>query len=194
MKHSLCIIVLLSGLQVFAKEKRFQGSVIDAAAFKKINSYCVDTHNVPSRQVKVIDQFVSEESKPKGLLTRLPWHCVETCEGGGADALLRIEFSYNRPPTFARPKDIKAVLLVLLPSSPTPVYETQALPFATGDQPFAGQGYSIEQLQRNALDSVIRILIHDCGYLPYLRTAALASKLITASYLLPIGDTLSLGG
>jgi hypothetical protein len=71
--------------------------VLDAAAFRKIQSYCVDTHNLPPDDAKVIDHFVSQESKPRGLLTKLPWHRRETCDAAGLDAIVRMEFPHDSP-------------------------------------------------------------------------------------------------
>lgn len=161
MKRWLWIILLLPGSPLFAKGKKFEGYVMDAAAFRAIQSYCIDTHNLPPREVKVIDQFILQESKPKGLLTKLPWHLLATCQDGGPEAIARVEFAYNHPPTRINRHDIKGVLLLFRAGSPSPIYETQALPMAGLNSDLLNPGYTLEEFERNALDSVIRILIHD---------------------------------
>ena len=55
------------------KDQKLGGYVLDATAFRKIQSYCVDTHNQHRRaSVKVINQFVARESRPQGLLAETP--------------------------------------------------------------------------------------------------------------------------
>ena len=64
MKQWLWIILLLPVSPLVAKDKKLGGYVLDAAAFGEIQSYCVDTHNQPPREVKVINQFLARESRP----------------------------------------------------------------------------------------------------------------------------------
>src|SRR5271169_689729 len=98
MKQWLWVILLLPVSPLVANDKKLGGYVLDPAAFQKVQSYCIDTHSLPSREVKVISQFVARESNPSGLLAKLPWHLLATCREGGADAIVRPEFPLDRFP------------------------------------------------------------------------------------------------
>ncbi len=60
MKRLLWVIALLVPATAFAQSQKLQGYIMNAGAFGKIRSFCVDTHNLPADQVEVIDHFVSE--------------------------------------------------------------------------------------------------------------------------------------
>jgi hypothetical protein len=158
MKRLLWLVLLLPGSPLWAKDKKFQGYVMNPAEFQDVHSYCIDTHNLPADQVKVIEQFVSEASKPKGVLAKLPWHRLAACPGGGRHAIVRFEFPHNRP--VSNGYDMKGALLVFRAGAPSPIYETQALPMRyffidSRDK------LKTEVLERDALDSVVRVLVHD---------------------------------
>ncbi len=161
----LWVIGLLLPAVAIAQSKKLQGYIMNAGAFGKIRSFCVDTHNLPTDQVEVIDRFVSEESKPKGLLTRLPWRRLATCQESGVDALVRLEFPED-PPFSPQPRnDVKGVLLVFQPGRPTPIYETPAItvpgrPRHSDEDPFDVKTVA-GLLEYSAIDSAVRMLIHD---------------------------------
>jgi hypothetical protein len=159
------MILLLPGSPVFAQNKKLEGYVLNAAAFRKIQSYCVDTHNLPPDQVKVIDHFVMQESKPKGLLTKLPWHRRAACDAAGLDAIVRMEFPHGPPSGSIVQDHVEGVLLVFRPGSPSPLYETQGVtipgaPRHNDDDEFTGKLIA-EVLEYDALNSVVRMLIRD---------------------------------
>ena len=159
MKYWLWIILLLPG-SLFAKDKKLGGYVLDATTFRKIESYCVDTHNLPPREVKVIDQFISYESKPQGLLSRLPWHRLATCRGGDPDAIVRLEFPAPRFQSMFMRRQVNGVLFVFRAGSPSPIYETREVLMTDA---FGGvsEGFTTEVLEHDALYYVVGILIHD---------------------------------
>lgn len=165
MKYWLWTILLLPGSPLFTQNNKFEGYVMDAAAFGKIQSYCVDTHNLPPDQVKVIDQFVLQESKPKGLLTKLPWHRRATCENAGLDALVRMEFPHEISAAPIMRNDVKGVLLVFRPGSPSPIYETPGVTIPGAPRRTSDDEYTVKMvgkvLEYDALTSVMQILIHD---------------------------------
>jgi hypothetical protein len=165
MKCWLWIILLLPGSPLFAQNKKLEGYVLDAAAFRKIQSYCVDTHNLPPDQAKVIDHFVLQESKPKGLLTKLPWHRRATCDAAGLDAIVRMEFPHDFSSSPIIQNGVEGVLLVFRPGSPSPIYETQAVKIPGGSQHIDDDESSgkliAEVLEYDALNSVVRMLIRD---------------------------------
>jgi hypothetical protein len=157
--------LLLPGSPQFAQNKKLEGYVMNAAAFRKIQSYCVDTHNLPPDQVKVIDHFVMQESKPKGLLSKLPWNRRATCQDPSLGAVVRMEFPHHA--TSSPEKEIKGVLLVFRPGSPSPIYETPAVSMEgeprhhSGDEDDFTADLVADALEYSALSSVVRVLIHD---------------------------------
>jgi hypothetical protein len=161
MKHCFCLILFLQFSPLLAKDKRLDGYILDAAAFREVEMYCVDTHNLPPREVAVINQFVSRESRPRGLLARLPWHRVAICQEGGSHAIVRLEFPTKRVSMFYTSHDVNGALLVFKAGSPTPIYETREVPI---ESPFSlNSGESgVQFLEHAAISSVVRILIHDC--------------------------------
>jgi len=165
MKRWLLIILLATPSPLFAQSTKFDGFVMNTAAFQKIRSYCVDTHNLPPDQVKVIDRFVSQESKPKGLLTKLPWHRLSTYQDAGINAIVRLEFPHDPPFARRERNNVKGVLLVFQPGSPSPIYETPAVtipgqPRRDEDDPFDVKIVA-DLLEYSAAGSVVRMLIHD---------------------------------
>jgi hypothetical protein len=167
MKHGLWIILLLLVPPLFAKDKKLGGYVLDPTAFRSIQSYCIDTHNLPPDDVKLIDRFVAQESRSKGLLRKLPWHRRVSCQEAGVGAVVRMEFPRDPASTTPTRDEIKGALLVFLPGAPSPIYETPAVtmgdeapPNVDRDDRFAGSLVA-EVMKYGALSSVLRILIHD---------------------------------
>jgi len=160
MKHWLWIIFLLPVSPLVAKDKKLGGYILDAAAFRKIQTYCVDTHNLPPGEVRVINRFVARESKPQGLLSRLPWHRLATCREGNPDAIVRPEFLPDRfASVFAR-RAIDGALLVFRAGSPSPIYETRGL-LMTHVFDGSNNEFDTQALEHDALYFALRILIHD---------------------------------
>ena len=162
MRCWLWIILLLPGSPLFAQNKKLEGYVLNAAAFRKIQSYCIDTHNLPPDQAKLIDHFVLQESKPQRLLTKLPWHRRAACDAAGLDAIVRMEFPHESSPSQG---GVEGVLFVFRPGSPSPIYETQGVtipgaPRHLDDDEFSGKLIA-EVLEYDALNSVVRMLIRD---------------------------------
>ena len=164
MKRWFWLILLLPASSLFAQNKKLQGYVMDPAAFRKIRTYCVDTHNLPPDQVKVIDHFVSKESKPGGLLTKLPWARRASCQEAGLGALMRLEFPHDA--TSAAEHEVKGALLVFRPGAPSPIYETPAVsiegePRHDDDEEDFRLNLVADVLEYSALAAAVRILIHD---------------------------------
>ena len=165
MKRWLWMILLVTPAPLFGQDKKFEGFVLNSAAFQKIHSYCVDTHNLPDDQVKVIDRFVAQESKPKGLLAKLPWQRMATCQDAGIDAVVRLEFPHD--PLFKEsPRShVQGVLLVFRPGSPSPIYETPAVEIP--GRPRQGEDDTFEEklmadmLEYSAASGAVRMLLHD---------------------------------
>jgi len=163
MKGRLLIVLVLSGAPLLAQSGKFQGYVMNAGAFRNVHSFCVDTHNLPPDQTNVINRFVSQESKPKGLLTKLPWNRRATCQEAGIDAIVRWEFPHDTP-IFVAPDDVEGVLLVFRPGSPSPIYETPAVTVdGPEDDLFLGKLIA-PWLEYKVVAYAVRILIHDWQY------------------------------
>ncbi|HXW15473.1 MAG TPA: hypothetical protein VEN79_13270 [Terriglobia bacterium] len=172
MKHWIWIVLLLTVSPLVAKDKKLDGYIMNASAFGSIQSYCVDTHNLPPREVKVINQFLARESKPTGLLTRLPWRRIATCQEGAPDAIVRLEFPDCQFPAIFGRRAANGVLLVFRAGSPSPIYETREVLMA---DTFEGtsDGFDTAILEHDVLIYVVRMLIHDWQKLSEtLRTAA----------------------
>ena len=164
MRYGLSILLLLTPWPLWARNRKLEGFVLNAAAFRKIQSFCVDTHNLPPDQVRVINRFIFQESKPEGLLTKLPWHRRATCQDADLDAIVRLEFLHD-PPVFLRPEHVEGVLLLFRPGSPSPIYETPAVAIAgrprhSDDDPFDVKLIA-PVLEYDAAGSALRDLIHD---------------------------------
>jgi hypothetical protein len=165
MKRWLLIFLLATPWPLFAQSTKLDGFVMNAPAFRKIQSFCVDTHNLPDDQVKVVDHFVAQESKPKGLLTKLPWHLLATCQDAGVDALVRVEFPHDPLFTPQSRNDVQGVLLVFQKGSPSPIYETPAVTIPGRPRHDDDDSFDVkligDLLEYSAASSVVRILIHD---------------------------------
>ena len=165
MKRWLWMILVLSSPLPCAQKPKLEGFIIDPAAFRKIQSYCVDTHNLPPDQVKVIEHFVALESKTKGLLRKLPWSRRQTCQDPGVDAIVRMEFPHDA--ASAAEDEVKGALLVFRPGLPSPIYETPAVTIQGEPRRHSpdDDNFSVDLvadlLEYNALGMAVRILIHD---------------------------------
>lgn len=153
----LVVVMVLWCSPVFAGTGKFQGYVIDAAAFRKISSFCVDTHDLPPDRVKLINHLIQEESKAHGLLTKLPWRRRGTC-GPGVDAILRLEFP-NSLSSFLD-DDVEGALLLFRPGSPSPIYETPAVASPADDSGLDLRSITYVLAYAAARYAVL-ILIHD---------------------------------
>lgn len=74
---------------------KLAGKVLDAAAFSKVKTYCVDTSNRSGADALDVPELMKRESGPKGLLSKLPWKLEADCSAPGVDAILRFDFSWS---------------------------------------------------------------------------------------------------
>jgi hypothetical protein len=170
----LWVPALLAALPLAAKEKKPTGEIPDRAAFVKIRSYCIDSSQLPGDQAYSVRGFVETESKPKKLLTRLPWKLYRDCREAEPDAIVKIEFPFLRntsaqlgtPPDPRNPPDdeyrTKAVLEISGASSSRLLYKVEAWPL---DNPLVDSGVERGDplpLQRhNAMYNAFSTLIED---------------------------------
>jgi len=165
MKRWLWFMLLWLGPLSCARGAKLDGYILNPDAFRKIQSYCVDTHNLLPEQVKVIDRFVAQESKPKGLLTKLRWSRRQSCQDKELNAIVRMEFPHDV--NSESENKVRSVLFVFRPGSPSPIYETPAVTVegeprshSEGEKDFAADMVA-DVLEYSALGAVVRILIHD---------------------------------
>ncbi len=98
-----CVILACAAVPTSAAGKRPAGRVLDRAALQSIKTYCVDTNNLKRAPIRGDDfphpeafdvrEVIKRESKPNGLLSRLPWKLEKSCAAPGVDAIVRIAFT-----------------------------------------------------------------------------------------------------
>ncbi len=86
------LVLVCGALPLKAAGKKLAGKVLDVAAFGQIRSYCIDTSRLPGWEAIDVRDLVKTESKPRGLLSKLPWSRVHDCTASGEDAVIRIKF------------------------------------------------------------------------------------------------------
>jgi len=159
-KYCLWIVLLLSASSLLASDNQLRGYVLDATAFRNIQTYCIDTRYLPPLKERVIHQFVAHESRPRGLLAKLPWHRLTSCGDGAADVRVRLEFPPDHSLMQVMRNDVNGVLFVFKSGSPTPIYETREV-VVQGDENGCHTGCPALFCEQNAVDSAVRALIHD---------------------------------
>jgi len=178
-KGTLTVCMLLIAFPINGQEKKPKGEVFDGQALTEVRSYCVEEGGLSDSDRYLVDGFLKTESKPKHLLTKLPWKLVEGCGSGSPDAIAAVAIvPLNRivigagnptsPPlggTDSRDPDapIKVVLTVTDPSQKL-LYRTEALPLmydvtsASPQMPLSGSGPAE---RRDALWHAFSHLIED---------------------------------
>jgi hypothetical protein len=142
-KGTLTVCMLLIAFPITGGEKTPKGEVFDRRALTEVRSYCVEEGGLSDSDRYLVDGFLKTESKPKHLLTKLPWKLVEGCGTGSPDAIAAVAFvPLNRivigvgdptsPPlsgTDSRdPEAPIKVVLTVTDSSQKLLYRTLALP------------------------------------------------------------------
>jgi hypothetical protein len=155
MRQQIYLALFLAVILVAAPAaaKKPTGKISDLAAFSKIHSYCVDSSDLPGDEAYDVKRFVSNENKPKKLLSKLPWTLVSDCSQGSPDVIVRLEFQKFTPvrgnvSVQGESYTLRIVLRVSQDSSA--VYEVEAAPSnnsmgansdAPMDDPLAVQRY-----------------------------------------------------
>jgi len=140
----LCLILVL--LPITAQGKKPEGEILNQRALSQVRTYCIDKSNLDASDLYLVNGFLKTESKPKHLLTKLPWKRVEDCRDDRPDAIATVEFvSLNSAEirlgevtgprasvTDARDPEtrIKVVLTVGDPSQ-KPFYQAQGIPLTS---------------------------------------------------------------
>jgi hypothetical protein len=137
-KATLVACALFTSMPVLSRDNKPKGEVPNPRALADVQSYCINKIELSNWDRHIVEDFVKSESKPKHLLTKLPWKLVESCRNGNPDATATLEFvslnvtrvgNQSLPPiTPAQDPDapIKVVLTVGDTSAETLLYRTQA--------------------------------------------------------------------
>jgi hypothetical protein len=140
MKTGLCLLMLAVGFSAAGKQKKPAGQILDPTAFARVSSYCVDASDLPENEAYEVNGFVKVQSKPGGLLTKIPWKLYPDCREASSDAVIKLQFprmnvigvplgQTPRPGEVDQnPYRIKAVLMVLDAESSKVLYKNQADP------------------------------------------------------------------
>ena len=178
-KGTLTVCMLLIAFPITGREKKIEGEVFDQQALTEVGSYCVEEGGLSDSDRYLVDGFLKVESKPKHLLTKMPWKLVEGCGTGSPDAIAAVAFvPLNRivigvgdptsPPlsgTDSRdPEAPIKVVLTVTDSSQKLLYRTQALPLtqdvtSQSEQPPPNRGRPAER--QDALWHAFSHLIED---------------------------------
>ena len=175
MKLWLFILAVATALPLAAKDKKSSGEIPDRAAFVKIRTYCVDSEDHTSE----VRAFIERESKPKKLLTKLPWKLYVDCREDDPDVVIKVEFLLlssvgillGAPENPDRlPEDAyktRAVLEISDPASGHLVYKVEAAPL---ENSLEGSDRAIQDppvlLRLNALYNAFSTLIADLKRVP----------------------------
>lgn len=108
MRLKLWVFVLLvcAAVPTAAGGAKLAGKVLDAAAFGKVKTYCVDTSNLIKEAVNPVEgrqdfpqpeafdvrEEMKRESEPQGLLSKLPWKLGADCSAPDVDAIVHFDF------------------------------------------------------------------------------------------------------
>jgi hypothetical protein len=137
-KLTLTACMLISTLPIAGLAKKLEGEVLDRRALAEVRTYCIEKGGLSDSDRYLVDGFLKSESKPKHLLTKMPWKRVESCRDDNPDAIATVEFiplntvgisAGGVSGTDARDPDadIKVVLTVG-DSSQRPLYRVEARP------------------------------------------------------------------
>ncbi|MFZ0962094.1 MAG: hypothetical protein WAO35_14420 [Terriglobia bacterium] len=165
LKLWICVALACAAVPAAAPRVKLAGKVLDAATLSGVRTYCIDTSTLkgtlysldsPPERFDVGD-LIERESRPKGLLSKLPWKLEADCSAPGVDAVLRFEF----PATAAR--GLEARLLVLVgEASPRLIYLADGNSLGYHLEQTITDGTVSEELHcRNAVYNALWALVSD---------------------------------
>jgi hypothetical protein len=95
MRNFIGALFLLASVPLVASAgKKPVGRIPDVAVFNSIRTYCIDTSDLSGPEAYDVKAFIQVESKPKGLLTKLPWKLEADCTKESPDAIAKLEFRH----------------------------------------------------------------------------------------------------
>jgi hypothetical protein len=159
-KLTLTACMLILTLPITGLAKKPSGEIPDRRALAEVRTYCIEKSGLSDSDRYIVDGFLKTESKPKHLLTKMPWKLVESCPDDNPDAIATVDFvplntvrTSNGVPTGpggvpagppvsgtdARDPEAQVkVILTVGDSSQKLLYRIEAMPLGT-DRPYAGQ-------------------------------------------------------
>jgi len=177
------LLVLAFSAALLASDKPPAGEIENPRALAVVGSYCVDTTDLSGFDRHLVKDFLKAESKPKHLLSKLPWKLVPECQGGASEATVKVQFVPLRlvrvvvpqgPPDQAteRPYATKVALQVLDASSQDTIYKVEAGALMNAEGPAdssatvaASDSTNPTLEQRDALYHAFWALVEDVGQL-----------------------------
>ncbi len=165
------VLLLALPLTLSAREKKPSGDVADRVAFAKIQTFCVDMHDLASDEAYQVRGFLDEESKPKRLLTKIPWKLIPDCGWGELDAVVKVEFAFHSrfrvgpgpPPGY--PEDmynLRVVLRVSESGASRLLYQVETAPLSSGSSDSTSRTEApLPVLRRDALYNAFWTMIQD---------------------------------
>lgn len=176
-KVMLATCLLFIASPAFCRKNKVTGVVPNRWALAAIKSYCINESDLSDRDRRIVEDFVTSESKPKHLLTKLPWKFAESCSEGDVNAEAGLEFVplrkisiSNMPTTPITPPQapdapLRLVLTIFDNSSGSLLYRTQSAPIDRLAQPGAIPGEPPKpvslSVERDAVYHVFWALIDD---------------------------------
>jgi hypothetical protein len=145
-KLTLTACMLVFMLPVNGLAKKPFGDILDRPALAHVQTYCIDASQLSDTDRYVLNGFLKNESKPKHLLTKLPWKLMRSCQDDNPDAIVTLDFvslttienttgGPTTPPLSVTDRrdpeaEFKAVMTVA-DSSPKSLYQVEARPMAS---------------------------------------------------------------
>ena len=72
-KFMLTACMLIFTLPMAGLAKKLEGEVLDRRALAEVRTYCIEKGGLSDSDRYLVDGFLKSESKPKHLLTKMPW-------------------------------------------------------------------------------------------------------------------------
>lgn len=163
-RGTLTVCMVLIAFPIFGREKKVGGEIFDQRALTEVQSYCIEKGGLGDSDRYLVDSFLKVESKPKHLLTKMPWKLVEDCETGSPDAMVTVDIvplkSFNMGPgrtvgppvSGTDPRDPEAPIKVRLTvkgSDQKLLYRTEALPLTNDAVPITANATADPLDQQN---------------------------------------------
>lgn len=152
-KRTLAVCMVLMAIPIYGRGKKASRGILDRQALAEVRSYCIEKGGLSDSDRYLLDGFLKAESKPKHLLTKMPWKLVEDCEHASPDAIITLEFvplnwvnlspgqTVGPPVSRTDSRDPEAPIRVMLTvndSAQKLLYRTEAMPLTTDATPADG--------------------------------------------------------
>lgn len=103
MKRSWLVVATVVSLGVatplIGSGKKSSGQILDEQGFRSIQTVCTEVQDLGPRYATMVQNFLRDQEKPKGLVSQIPWKIVPDCSQ--ADALMSFKFNETQEPAQA---------------------------------------------------------------------------------------------